>query len=154
MPVIFQKFYKREDARRNYDPDRPLETVLYVFGDNVKREGRGGQAAEMRDEPNAVGVATKYAPWQCFGETPAEIAAQKRIIDRDFRPLFEHVRRGGIVVWPTDGIGTGLARLPELAPTTYDYIEAKLAALIRVSRLFDRGRHDEADALAKEHEDA
>lgn len=33
--------------------------VLYVFGDNLERKGFGGQAYEMRGEPNAFGIATK-----------------------------------------------------------------------------------------------
>jgi redox-sensitive bicupin YhaK (pirin superfamily) len=33
---------------------------LFVFGDNLRRTGFGGQAAEMRGEPNAVGIAPGY----------------------------------------------------------------------------------------------
>lgn len=131
MPVLFQKVYKREDARRN-------PQVLYVFGDNVRRVGRGGQAAELRDEPNAVGVATKYSPAECFGDEPAQVIAQNRVIDEDMKPLFFHLVKGGIVVWPTDGIGTGLAGLPTYAPRTFDHIQQKLAALIRVGKLFEQ----------------
>ena len=50
-----QKFITRADLQAN--PKR-----LYLFGDNVMRAGLGGQAKEMRGEPNAVGVATKKAP--------------------------------------------------------------------------------------------
>jgi hypothetical protein len=148
MPVLFQKVYKREDARRNPD-------VLYVFGDNVRRIGRGGQAGEMRDEPNAVGVATKYAPGLAvedhFGEEAAQVIAQKRIIDNDMKPLFEHVKQGGIVVWPTDGIGTGLSALPTYSPSTFAHIEQKLAALIRVAKLFDHGEETRAALAASAH---
>lgn len=143
MPLIFQKIYRRDDARRNPD-------VFYVFGDNVRRKGMGGQAAEMRHEPNAVGVATKYSPYDCFGEEAAQIIAQKRIIDIDMKPLFEALKAGKVVVWPADGIGTGLARLREAAPSTLEYLEFKLAALIRVGKLFDHGNTmgaaEEADA--------
>src|SRR6185437_11401462 len=34
---------------------------LFVFGDNLQRRGRGGQAA-IRDAANAVGLPTKRAP--------------------------------------------------------------------------------------------
>jgi hypothetical protein len=144
MPLIFQKVYKRDDARRNPE-------VLYVFGDNVRRVGLGGQAREMRQEPNAVGVATKVSPYECFGDKPEEIIAQNRIIDIDMKPLFDHLKNGGIVVWPTDGIGTGLAGLPVYAPMTFEYIQQKLAALIRVAKLFDKGRIAEAVAEAESH---
>lgn len=146
MPLIFQKVYKRDDARRNPD-------VLYVFGDNVRRVGLGGQAAELRHEENAVGVATKYSPNECFGEAPAQIIAQNRIIDEDMKPLFEALKNGRVVVWPSDGIGTGLARLPQVAPSTFDHVEQKLAALIRVAKLFDMGDKKGAADEAAEHFD-
>lgn len=52
MIVLHQKFIFREDLQANPD-------VYYLFGDNVERRGLGGQAKEMRGEPNAIGVATK-----------------------------------------------------------------------------------------------
>jgi hypothetical protein len=134
MPVIFQKFIDREDVRRN-------RKTLYVFGDNVQRSGYGGQAAAMRGEPNSVGVRTKYAPSMnpvaYYGEEPAQIESQKRMIDEDFKRLFEHVKTGGIVVWPANGIGTERAELPIRAPTTLAYIEEKLSALLTTGRMFE-----------------
>lgn len=145
--VIYQKFIKNEDLRRNYAAEVP---VLYVFGDNVKRVGRGGQAAEMRGEPNAVGVATLYAPGLFYVEEPVATENQKRIIDRDMKPLFEHIKNGGFVIWPADGIGTGLARLPDMAPSTFSYLEEKLAALIQVGKLWNSDRGS-AEKTANEH---
>lgn len=132
MPVIFQKVIKRGDLMRN-------PSVLYVYGDNVTRKGMKGQAAEMRWEGNAVGVRTKYSPGSHFVEQQAATIAQKRMIDEDFKRLFEHVKTGGVVIWPTDGIGTGYAELPIRAPTTFEYLEAKLAALIVAADLFKPG---------------
>jgi hypothetical protein len=133
----------REDARRNPE-------VLYVFGDNVTRKGMGGQAAQLRYEPNAVGVATKHSPYTYFGEDAADIAAQKRIIDQDMKRLFDHVINGGVVIWPSRGIGTNRADLHNVAPTTARYLEKKLAALIKVGKLHQLGRHDEAEATLLE----
>lgn len=144
MPVVFQKIIKREDLRRN-------PQVTYVFGDNVARVGMGGQAAEMRHEPNAIGVATKMRPNAYFGEEAIEIMAQKKIIDEDMKPLFKDLLEGRIVVWPSDGIGTGLAELPSRAPTTHEYIEAKLLALVRVGKLHDKGRDRQAEEEAEAH---
>ena len=53
--IIYQKFIYRSDLKAN-------PSVLYLFGDNLQRVGLGGQAKEMRGEPNAVGIATKKAP--------------------------------------------------------------------------------------------
>jgi hypothetical protein len=146
MPVIYQKMIYRDDARRNHDAG-----VLYVFGDNVARVGYGGQARELRDEPNAVGVATLKAPGILFEDDAASVLAQKRVIDEDMKPLFAHVMRGGTVVWPSDGIGTGFANLPVASPETFAHVEAKHEALRRVGRLFDKGRATEAEAEAERH---
>ncbi len=128
MPVIQQEIIKRSDARRN-------PRVLYVFGDNVTRKGLGGQARELRGERNSVGIRTKYTPGeQYFVEAPAETIAQCRMIDEDMKRLFNHVARGGVVVWPSQGVGTGRARLPITAPTTFDYLMSKFKALLEVAR--------------------
>ncbi|SDK47143.1 hypothetical protein [Bradyrhizobium ottawaense] len=55
MPVVFQNWITRNDLLDNRDK-------MYVFGDNVQRTGFAGQAKEMRGEPNAIGVVTKWAP--------------------------------------------------------------------------------------------
>ncbi len=53
--IIFQKFIYREDLKTN-------QGVMYLFGDNDMRVGKGGQAKEMRGEPNAIGIRVKKAP--------------------------------------------------------------------------------------------
>ena len=131
MPVIFQKHIDREDLRRN-------PSVLYVFGDNMAKKGYGGQARAMRGERNAVGVATKYSPYDPFTSDPVDIVLQNQRIDDDMKPLFEHVKAGGIVIWPADGIGTGLADLANRAPETMDYLKEKLSALLKTAELFAR----------------
>lgn len=124
MPVIYQKRICRDDLIKNRD-------VLYVFGDNDRRTGYGGQANEMRDEPNAVGVRTKKFPGNSshhyYTDTEYEENCQK--IHEDMVPLFEHVTHGGIVIIPTDGLGTGFARLSTCAPHTLRFLENKLRRL-------------------------
>jgi len=122
MTVIFQKMVYRSDLKRN-------PTILYVFGDNLERVGMGGQAGAMRGEPNAVGVATKASPSRYFKNDDESVAYQNEVIDADMVPLFAQVRAGGVVVWPADGIGTGLSALPEFAPRTLEHIEKRLAEL-------------------------
>ena len=53
--IIYQDWITRQDLLDN--PDR-----IYLFGDNVQRQGFGGQAKEMRGEPNAIGIITKKKP--------------------------------------------------------------------------------------------
>lgn len=124
MPVIRQKMIHREDLRAN--PDR-----LYVFGDNEQRRGMGGQAGAMRGEPNAVGVRTKRNP----GMSPSDFWSDRyydlncRLLRSDFKAIRSHLRKGGTVVIPEDGLGTGLSELPTRAPQTYGYLR-QLIALI------------------------
>ena len=119
--IIYQKVIKRSDLQAN-------PGLLYVFGDNHFRKGLGGQAKEMRGEPNAFGVRTKKTPWDCFEDNIADLNQFKSGIDVDLGEL----KRAGsyydnywprIVVFPTDGIGTGLAKLP---PNFLEYLNKKL----------------------------
>lgn len=117
--VIFVKRYTRKLIRAYPD-------TLFVFGDNMARKGYGGQAAEARDEPNAIGIPTKWAPnsWAFFKNSDFDEVVPT--IDAEFLKLHMH---HGKVVWPADGIGTGLARLSECAPIIHVYIEEKLLDL-------------------------
>lgn len=120
MPLILQHRIYRADLRAN-----PI--VLYVFGDNEARLGLGGQAREMRGEPNAIGVATLKAPgvfWSGY-----ETERQCAVIDRDLEPLFAALRDGRTVVFPLDGIGTGLARLWMVAPDTWAHLQTRISEL-------------------------
>ena len=96
--LIFQKWISRSDLVDN--PDK-----IYVFGDNHKRYGRGGQAKEMRGEPNAFGIPTKWAPWKSddayFSDTQYDVVA--KIFDFHFKKLKSHIENGTSVVIPADG---------------------------------------------------
>lgn len=108
--------------------------VFYLFGDNLLHVGYGGQAKEMRDEPNAIGVPTKrrgsMEPDAFF--TDAEFATNAEAI---MEPIFEAARRieqGYVVVVPQDGLGTGLSQLPERAPKTNMFLLDCLSALYKI----------------------
>ena len=111
MALVYQKFITRSMVQ-----EHPND--LFVFGDNVLRTGLGGQAKEMRGEPNAVGIITKRFP----SNTPDSFLNQGDFLNwfnltaRDRIRLLDHVYLGGNVVWPSDGIGTGLADLKNKAP--------------------------------------
>lgn len=117
--LILQSHIYRADLRAN-------PSILYVFGDNVERWGRGGQAAQCRDEPNAVGVATLWSPGRFFSDDRA--TEQNAIIDKDMAPLFKAVS-AGIVVFPLAGIGTGLADLERQSPATWRHLQFLVAEL-------------------------
>jgi hypothetical protein len=116
--IIYQSRIYRRDLQANPD-------VIYVFGDNSMRYGMGGQAGEMRGEPNAVGIATK---WDIRGKdsdyySDANFAGCTEQIREDWKPVYEFLQRpGSIVIVPMDGLGTGLSELPTRAPRVYRYL--------------------------------
>jgi hypothetical protein len=127
MPIKLMQRYSREDLKTS--PEH-----LFVFGDNCGREGLGGQAGAARGELNAVGICTKKTPSYEESDffTDQEYTTNVFIILADFAPVFEALKQGRVVVWPLDGIGTGLADLPARAPHTLRFINAVKEALIRI----------------------
>ncbi len=115
MTIEYREWITRGDLRR--EPDK-----LFVFGDNVQRRGHGGQAKEMRGEPNAVGIPTKWSPTMSpsafFKNDDTNFFIAEASVD--FRRLRDF---SGTVVWPADDIGTGLAQLQRRAPRIWRLIQ-------------------------------
>lgn len=111
--------------------------TLYVFGDNMARRGLGGQAREMRGEPNAVGVPTKWLPTMgakaFFTDEALDHWSVKAAIFDAFDKIDRHISQGGNVAIPADGLGTGLAELPTRAPRIHAYIEGRIAQLREIA---------------------
>jgi uncharacterized phage-like protein YoqJ len=100
---------------------------IFLFGDNLKQTGYGGQAKEMRGETNAVGIPTKKEPANSLTSffSDKEFEANRRAIDK----AFGKIPPDKTIVVPKGGIGTGLAKLEEKAPRTFAYLNEKLATL-------------------------
>lgn len=109
---------------------------LFLFGDNLIGRGLGGQAREMRGEPNAIGIPTKKLPARTTDAyfTDDELDSNKSAIDRAFdevnRWLFDHGETAVLVI-PSSGLGTGRAELAQRAPRTFAYLQMKLDELFR-----------------------
>lgn len=97
---------------------------IYVFGDNNQRQGKKGQAS-IRDEANAMGISTKVRPAadEDAFMTDKDLANNKAVIDSDIAKI---KATGKTVVFPKDGLGTGLAALKTKAPLTYAYLKQRL----------------------------
>lgn len=81
----------------------------------------GGQAKEMRGEPNAYGIPTKWSPGML--ETDFFTDADYDLVKLDIIKAHTFLKSVDKIVWPADGIGTGLARLNETAPKIFHAIE-------------------------------
>lgn len=123
MPLKFQKLIYRVDLKAN-------PNTLYVFGDNLQQRGNGGQAGQMRGEPNAIGIPTKIAPgtkeMDYFDDGWLSYRTATLAIESKIMILQDALLMGKEVIWPEDGIGTGLAELPQRAPRIHRYILDRL----------------------------
>jgi len=125
--IILQKFIYREDLENN-------RYITYVFGDNDQRIGKGGQAKEMRGESNSIGIRVKKAPGverSCY-YYDKEYNENIKKIDQDFTIVEKKLESGELVIFPSDGIGTGLAKLGTLAPRTLRYLESVIDRLKKI----------------------
>ena len=115
------------EVEANYYTSKLLKAnpnKIYVFGDNNQRQGKKGQAS-VRDEANAMGISTKLRPSadEDAFMTDNQIKANAAIIDSDIAKI---KATGKTVVFPKDGLGTGLAALKSKAPNTYEYLVIRL----------------------------
>jgi hypothetical protein len=114
MPqLIYRNFISRSLMRS-------LPEARFVFGDNMERRGRGGQARIMRNEPNAIGVVTKRYPTldedAYFYDHCEEFISAVR---DDLLKVAKAWEEGRDIYVPAHGLGTGLADLPRRAPKLY-----------------------------------
>lgn len=114
MPLLRPKHINRQHLRAK--PDH-----LFVFSDNLARQGLAGQARAMRGEPNAIGLPTKASPYEYLKDSDLSLIISATALDR--QRIISHISSGGTVVWPADGIGTGLAQLRSNAPSIANFYD-------------------------------
>jgi len=135
MPVEFIGYYTRNMVRN-------MDHKLFVFGDNEYRSGFGGQAKACRDMPNAIGITTKRKPsmredaFYC----DADYVHWWTVNKLDLLTLREWLLCGGTLVWPSNGIGTGLAQLSTRAPRIKVTIDQQLQLLVEAFGVADTPR--------------
>ena len=116
---IFHGFWTVEDVLLS--PDK-----IFIFGDNDKRFGKGGQAI-IRDLSNTYGIRTKKHPSNdidsFYLDTEFEQNCQK--IREDVLTIRQKFSDKTIVL-SSGGYGTGLSRLPQTAPKTFEYLNTLL----------------------------
>lgn len=126
-----QKKFERSSAIISRTIVRDNPKTLYIFGDNNTRSGLGGQAKEMRGEPNAFGISTKKLP---SNEANAfmndeELEQNKKVILGDIQKILQEWNTGKYDKVQLPPIGQGLAKLEEKAPHTWSYLQTQLNGL-------------------------
>lgn len=111
---------------------RAFPDALFIFGDNLVNHGKGGQAI-IRDEPNAFGIPTKRLPSNepnaFFSDRKEEmdIVLNRIILLSSYKAIMNYK-----LVFPADGIGTGLANLKNKSPKIYKLIDLSFQKLFDV----------------------
>ena len=99
----------------------------------MMRVGLGGQARQMRGEPNAIGVPTKWKPLMSedafFKDEYLLNSDVAYVIKESFMLAEEKLAAGHNVVIPEDGLGTGLSDLKNRAPKILELIEGYIEIL-------------------------
>jgi len=112
---------------------------LFVFGDNLLRVGMGGQAI-IREQPNAIGICTKLKPSMEEDAffTDKEYEENCKIIDKDIDNIkaYAEEKKFISVVFPQNGLGTGLAQMPLKAPLTFCYLTEQLIKHFNFNNLY------------------
>ncbi len=111
---------------------------LFVFGDNLKRFGMGGQAV-IRNQPNVHGIATKRLPSMHEGAFFEEDNLKDlNAVLEDIEELWDHLKETTVsVVIPVTSAGQislGLERaeLQQRAPSIYKTIEMHINEMANV----------------------
>lgn len=113
MKVRYEKEITVEMCRANPD-------AIFIFGDNLIHKGKapGSGQAVIRDEPNAMGIPTKRLPSNkpeaFFSDTEDEIKAVRDALAEIYKRA-----RGKTVIFPSDGVGTGRAKMKQKSPRAW-----------------------------------
>lgn len=108
-----------------------MKDCLFVYGDNDLKTGKGGQSI-IRDLPNTVGIPTKKAPnnlAQSF-YNDNELGLNMEKISIAINNVIEKSKHYKIVYLSEGGLGTERAKLPILAPKTFEYLNKAVSNMI------------------------
>lgn len=108
---------------REYSLDlvRYCPDYIFVFGDNLLHAGRGG-TAKIRYLKNTFGIPTKRFPSNDERAFFRDRKDEVEEIEKSLKNLLQLFNNGSELVFPTGGIGTGLAKLEEKSPKIFSYL--------------------------------
>lgn len=125
---IQKKWYSLEQCNTN--PNK-----LYVFGDNLKQVGMGGQAI-IRNAFNAYGIATKREPSMNEGSFFSDQQDEAFALFDDIYNLIYTFRKHDdvfdTIVLPADGLGTGLSQMPMRSPHLFVWMNQTLSTILNI----------------------
>lgn len=90
---------------------------VHVYGDNLAGYGTAGQAC-IRKEPNAFGIPTKRYPSMEVGSFFTDRDCEREHLLKALRELYT-LGRHTTIVFPSKGIGTGMAKMQQSSPKLF-----------------------------------
>jgi len=103
--------------------------VLFLFSDNDRDKNtnlEGGNQAVIRGQNNAFGIRTGYSGGLDGGFRDDKLSINKKMINNDLSALKRISKKYKKIKYSSQGFGTGIFNLPEVAPLTYKYLYDKL----------------------------
>jgi len=128
MKILEMKFWTVSDVKH-------YREYLFIFGDNNIGKGCGGQAV-IRYEKNSIGIPTKKFPsnneasFYTDDEYSNNCINIRNAIEKIIVELNTKKYKG--VIFPADGLGTGLANLPLKAPKTFEFLLQEIMRLKKI----------------------
>ena len=120
--VVQEAWYSIEQCKAN-------PRSIYVFGDNLLRVGEAGQAS-IRSCNNAIGIATKKKPSMLDSSffSDKEYDKLEPFLKKEMDKIVSIMFSDNLdtLVFPIDGLGTGLSKLPQMAPKVFLALSALL----------------------------
>jgi len=104
---------------------RDNPNTVFVFGDNLIGRGKRGQAV-IRDEPNAFGIPTKRLPSMREGSFFSEQQDEYIAVDAAIDKLIDMRKNGYQIVFPSSGVGTGLAEMSKRSPKLWSHMMIRI----------------------------
>lgn len=129
MKIIYYDRWALRDAEDN--PQR-----MFIFGDNLIRIGTGGQACIRHSSTkNTFGIPTKKYPGMTY---PNDFFIDEEYSEncRHILSAFESLPLDNYkeLALPKNGLGTGLARMPEYCPKTFDFLNKCMRRLKKYAK--------------------
>lgn len=127
--IIYSRHITRKDCQNN-------KNSIFIFGDNDERKGYGGLAKELRGEPNAIGIRVKKKPTREPDAyyTDDELETNTGKITEDINKVIDWINEGKFdtIIFPHNGIGTGLADMERKCPETFKYMNLVLEGTLAI----------------------
>lgn len=105
----------------NVDLCKENPDAIIVYGDNLLRRGKAGQAI-IRDEKNSFGIPTKRLPSMNDNAFFSDRDDEVGIVLVSLNLLRKYSKDGKTVILPSNMIGSGLAKLETKSPVVYNLI--------------------------------